>query len=136
YNRWVADACTRSNGRLRWTCRLPFTTIEAATDELRWAKQHGACGVFVRPIEHQRLLSDPFFYPLYEEASALNMPVVVHVSLANRSMFDLYAPAQDSGSFLKFKLQIVGACHNLLVNGIPAKFPNLRWGMIESTSDW
>src|SRR5262249_51096000 len=56
YNRWVADACTGSHDRLRWTCRLPFTTIDAATTELRWAKQHGACGVFVRPIEHQRLL--------------------------------------------------------------------------------
>jgi len=30
----------------------------------------------------------------------------------------------------------VGACHNLLVNRIPARFPNLRWGMIEATAEW
>jgi predicted TIM-barrel fold metal-dependent hydrolase len=136
YNRWIADACTRGHGRLKWICRLPLTTIDAATAELRWAKEQGACGVFLRSIEHERLLSDPFFFPLYEEASALDVPVVVHVSVANQAMFDLYSTAQDKGSFLKFKLNIVGACHNLLVNGIPAKFPDLRWGMIEATADW
>jgi predicted TIM-barrel fold metal-dependent hydrolase len=136
YNRWIADACARSQGRLKWVCRVPLTTMDAAVAELRWAKGHGACGLFLRSIEHERLLSDPFFFPLYEEASALDLPVCVHVSVANPQMSKLYSTSQDGGGFLKFKLNIVGVCHTLLVNGIPAQFPNLRWGMIEATADW
>ena len=80
YNRWIAQACAPSNGRLRWVCRVPLTNMEDACAELRFAKEHGACGVFLRSIEGDRFLSDPFFFPLYEEASALDMPVCVHVS--------------------------------------------------------
>jgi predicted TIM-barrel fold metal-dependent hydrolase len=80
--------------------------------------------------------ADPVLIPHLKEASALDMPVCVHVSVANPPMFNLYSTAQDGGAFLKFKLNIVGACHTLLVNGIPSKFPNLRWGMIEATAEW
>ena len=56
-----------------------------------------------------RLLSDPFCFPLYEEASALNVPICIHVSIANPQMFDFFSQAPDGGPFLKFKLGIVGA---------------------------
>src|SRR5688500_18569071 len=54
YNRWIADACSRSNGRLRWICRVPLTNMEEACAELRSAKDGGACGVFLRSIEGSR----------------------------------------------------------------------------------
>jgi predicted TIM-barrel fold metal-dependent hydrolase len=136
YNRWIAEACAKSEGRLRWVCRVPLTTMEAACDELRWAKQHGACGVFLRSVEHERLLCDPFLFPLYEEASALDVPICVHVALANPQIFDFLSQPPDGGPFLKFKLSLVGACHTLLMSGVPEKFPKLRWGMIEASAEW
>ncbi len=136
YNRWIADACAQSGGRLRWVCRVPLTDMDAACAELRYAKEHGACGVFLRSVEGERLLCSPFFFPLYEEASALDMPICVHVSLANPQLFAFYSQPADGGAFLKFKLGVVGACHTLLMDRIPEKFPRLRFGMIEASAEW
>jgi uncharacterized protein len=136
YNRWIIDAIAQADGRLQWVCRVPLTNMEDACSELRFAKEHGACGVFLRSIEGSRLLCDPFFFPLYEEASALDMPICVHVSIANQELFDFYSQPPDGGPFLKFKLGVVGACHTLLMSGIPAQFPRLRFGMVEASAEW
>ena len=45
YNRWLADRCGQSGGRLRWVCMPPLQDMDASLDEIRWAKDHGACGV-------------------------------------------------------------------------------------------
>ena len=45
YNRWLADRCRQTNGRLRWVCLPPLTDIPAAIEEVRFAKANGACGV-------------------------------------------------------------------------------------------
>ena len=46
YNRWLAEKCSNTDGRLRWAAMLPFMRPEAAAEELRWAKDNGACGFF------------------------------------------------------------------------------------------
>jgi predicted TIM-barrel fold metal-dependent hydrolase len=48
YNRWMAERCALSEGRLQWAAVLPFLDPGRAVDELRWAKAHGACAVFKR----------------------------------------------------------------------------------------
>ena len=42
-----------------------------AVSELRFGKEHGACGVFFRGIEGDKTLDDPYFFPVYEEAQSL-----------------------------------------------------------------
>lgn len=136
YNRWLAEVCRQGEGRLRWVARLPLTTAADAVDELRWAKSNGAVGVFFRSIEGERFLSHPFFYPIYEEASALNIPICVHASIGNSTMNRVFSQGRDQGNFVKFKLTVVGAFHSLVVDGIPEKFPNLRFGFVETSAQW
>src|SRR5918992_5069272 len=84
YNRWIAKATEKSRGRLRWVAVLPLLSIERAVEELRWAKDHGACGVFKKGIEcGERAASDPYFFPVYEEASRLDMPICIHNATGN-----------------------------------------------------
>jgi predicted TIM-barrel fold metal-dependent hydrolase len=45
YNRWLAERCAKSNGRLRWVCIPPTRTPDAVAKELQFAKDNGACGV-------------------------------------------------------------------------------------------
>ena len=71
YNRWLAERCAHSNGRLRWAAVLPFLDTDDTVDELRWAKAHGACGFFKRGFDLYKRVSDPHFFPVYEEAAAL-----------------------------------------------------------------
>ena len=42
-------------------------TMDQAIAEARFAKENGACGIFMRGTEGDLLLSDPYFFPLYEE---------------------------------------------------------------------
>src|SRR5581483_5457247 len=89
YNRWMAEASDQSHGRLRWVARVPLDDVHEAAAELRFAKQHGGRGVFMRSIEGSRLLPDPYFFPIYEEAQSLDMPICVHASLGNSSLVEL-----------------------------------------------
>ena len=45
YNRWLADRCGQSNGRLRWVCLPPLQNVDETMKELRFAKEHGACSI-------------------------------------------------------------------------------------------
>src|SRR5579871_1424771 len=136
YNRWMAEVWAQGEGRLRWVCRLPLGTMEDAVTELRFAKAHGACGIFLRSVEGDRLPCNPYFFPLYEEASALDVPICVHASLANRTMLDLFSQDGDNGNFMKFKVSVFSVCHSLVMSNVPASFPRLRFGFIETSAQW
>ena len=68
YNRWLADIWKQGKERLRWAAVVPLMTMDQAIAEARFAKENGACGIFMRGTEGDLLLSDPYFFPLYEEA--------------------------------------------------------------------
>ena len=133
YNRWLADIWQKGDRRLRWVVVPPVMSLDHAIEELHWGKEHGACGVYLRGIEGDRRPSDPYFHPLYREASKLDFPICIHASSGNFGIYDVLS--QDSG-FAQFKLTVVGAFHDLLMKGIPEKFPDLRWGFIEVSSQW
>jgi predicted TIM-barrel fold metal-dependent hydrolase len=136
YNRQNAHAWEQSGDRLRWAAVLPLLSMDKALPELRWSRDHGACAVFVRSIEGERQLIDPYFFPLYEEAQKLNVPICVHASIGNQALVDILTQGSDQGNFLKFKLTVVGAFHQLVMNRTPELFPTLRWGFIETSSAW
>ncbi len=133
YNRWIADICRRGNGRLRWIAVLPLLTMDKSIEELRWAKENGACGFMMHGVESDRRLSAPYFFPLYEEAGDLDLPVCIHASSGSAAMHDIFG--QDSG-FSTFKLPIVGAFHDLIMKGTPAMFPKVRWAFVEVSAQW
>lgn len=135
WNRWMAHAWRQGQGRIRWTCVLPLLTMSEALEELRWCVGHGACGVFLRAIEGNRLLSDPYFDPLYDEASRLDVPPIVHVGNANIANVDLLASGAGGG-FWRFRLPCVGAFHDLASAGTMQRFPKLRYGFVESGAMW
>ncbi len=137
WNRWMAGIWQQGKGRLRWTCVPPLTSIPDALDELRFAREHGAVGVFLRPIEGERVLPDPYFYPLYEEAGRLNMPVIVHSANGNAWYYDLYdSPYEAANAFGQFHMPAVAFCHQLTVSQLPKLFPTLRWAIVEAGTQW
>ena len=124
YNRWLAEQCATSNGRLRWAAVLPFLDVDKAVEELRWAKAHGACGVFKRGYDLGKPVSDPHFFPIYEEASALNMPICIHTG------HPLPGREWDRG------FPLVAAFSAVVTSHLPDKFPRLRFGFIEAGGSW
>lgn len=133
YNRWMADIWKKGQRRLRWAVMLPWYTIDKAVEELRFAKQNGACAIFARYAEADQLLNSPYFYPVYEEASALNIPLCVHASSGTFETHDLFS---RGGGVPQFKLGPIGAFHTLAISKVPDLFPNLRFGFVEVQAQW
>lgn len=136
YNRWLADIWEESGGRLRWTSIIPLATMDEALAQMRWAAAHGACGVTMRTIEDERLLIDEYFHPVYEEAARLNQPIAVHIGNSNAYIRGLMAKDGIGGTFGGLRLMSVASFHQLITTETPKKFPNLRWGYIEASSQW
>ena len=130
YNEYLASRCAKSDGRLRWVAVLPFLDIDASITQLRWAKEHGACGVFKRGIEHGKRASDPYFFPIYEEASALDLPICIHTGNGNPTEGKLGHGDALGG------VPVMDAFHALVLYNIPQKFPLLRFGFLEAGSTW
>jgi predicted TIM-barrel fold metal-dependent hydrolase len=132
YNRWLADIWSKAKERLRWAAQLPLMTMDKALDELRWARHNGACAVFMRGLETHHTLHDPYFFPLYEEASRLNVPIGIHSGIGNFAVNE----ALGGEPFRVAKLMVIGGFHSMVLNGIPERFPKLRIGAIEVAAQW
>ena len=132
YNRWMADIWSKAKDRLRWVVQLPLMTLDKALDELRWARGNGACAVFMRGLETNHTLHDPYFFPLYEEASRLNLPIGIHSGIGNFAVNE----ALGGEPFRVAKLIVIGGFHSMILNGIAERFPRLRIGAIEVAAQW
>ncbi len=132
YNRWLAEIWKLGKGRLRWIVLPPLRSIDRAIEEINLGKANGACGVFMRGFEGDRLLSDSSLFPLYAEAQRLGLPICVHAGSGNFGYYDQFG----LDVFSRFKLPSVGAFNNLIYQGVPEKFPELRWSFVETTSQW
>jgi predicted TIM-barrel fold metal-dependent hydrolase len=109
--------------------------MDEALKELRAAKENGACGVSLRGIEGNRLLCDPYFFPIYQEASRLDIPICIHTgagSPAITSVFDM----NISGTLGHIRVLPLLAFRDIVANRVPERFPKLRFGFIEAASSW
>ncbi len=134
YNRWLAEIWNKAPGRFPWVLLPPlFSSISVIREEMEWCKENGACGVFMRGLECERRLSDPYFHELYAAAEELDLMIGVH---SGNGAFEIHDFFDGESGFNKFKLPCVGAAHDLLMTDTPAKFPKLRWGFIEVSAEW
>lgn len=133
YNRWLAERTAESNGRLRWVIVPPVRSMDKALEELRFGKEQGACGVYKRAFEcGGKPVSHPYFFPLYEEAMRLDMPICIHTGGENLSTS---AAAGRGDTPFTVRPQI-GCFPILAMRGIPERFPTLRFGVIEAMASW
>ena len=137
YNHWMGDLWRQGKGRLRWVAKPPLQFLEKAPavvrEELEWAKNNGACGIFMRGLECEQALGAPYFHRLWQISGDLDLPVCIHSANGSFLHHDFF---NEDTTFTKFKLAVVGACHTLLEKEIPKKFPNVRWGFVEVGAQW
>jgi predicted TIM-barrel fold metal-dependent hydrolase len=134
YNRWMAAIVANAPDRFRWVVVPPLQqSLDHLTEELKFGKAQGACGVYMRGLEAERSLSDHYFFPLYEQAAKLDLPVCIHSANGSLTVYDFFA---DDPGFAKFKLAVIGAFHSLIYHGIPQQFPRLKIGIIEVSAQW
>ncbi|MSP38083.1 MAG: amidohydrolase [Deltaproteobacteria bacterium] len=135
YNRFLAQACAQSNGRMTWVAVLPFQTMNVALDEIRFAKQNGAVGIFFRGIEGEYTLENPYLFPVYEEAQKHNLSICVHTGCGVRQVLEMFDLSRNH-TFGHTRVMPLLAFRDLVANKIPEQFPGLRFGFIEAAAGW
>jgi predicted TIM-barrel fold metal-dependent hydrolase len=135
YNRHLAQVSAAAEGWLRWVLIPPLQTIDAAIQEIRYGKEHGAVGVFFRGIEKDRTLDDPYFFPIYEEAASLDLAICIHQGSGCPDWTKLM-DLERSSTFTHGRLPPLVAFRNIVANKIPEQFPTLRFGFIETGASW
>ena len=79
YNRWIADFCRGSRGRLIPIAHLSLTDAQAAARELERAVADGCRGAFVAPFTWTKQPhGHPDHDPVFAAAQSLGVPLAIH----------------------------------------------------------
>ncbi len=136
YNRWLADIWKQAKQRLLWVAAPPLLSLIDAGKvraELEFCKENGACGIFMRGMECERMVTDKYFDPLYEMAQELDLAICFH---AGNNSFANFESAPPDAAMMQFKFPVMGAFCNLLMKKTPERFPALRWAFVEISAQW
>ncbi len=140
YNRAVADYCAASPDRLKWVALVSMRDIEAGVTEIRRsAEDRSMVGVYVSGHMDDHLLDDPMFYPLWEEALSLDLPIVVHGGTA-RPPYGVGTHEMGGNWFLQHSatnpFEVMRAMASLIGGGVLDRFPKLRFAFLEAGVGW
>lgn len=132
YNRWLADVWKKDN-RYPWAIVPSLLDMDATIEELEFGKANGACAVFMRGIEGEWLLNDPYFEPLYQKAQDLNLAIGVHAGNGNNAFKDILF---RKDLFFFGITPVLAGFNALASSGLQQNFKTLRFGFIEAGSQW
>jgi predicted TIM-barrel fold metal-dependent hydrolase len=135
YNRFLAQACAKSGGRMRWVVVPPLKSIDESVKELKWAKDNGAVGVFFRGIEGGWTLDHPYLFPIYQAANDLDLPICIHTGAGCPLFLTLFS-VERNHTFGHSRVQPLLAFRDIIANKIPEQFPRLKFGFIEASAGW
>ncbi|MDJ0865639.1 MAG: amidohydrolase family protein [Myxococcota bacterium] len=141
YNRWIADFCRDSGGRLVPIAHLSLLDPEAAADELERAVRDGCRGAFVAPFTHTRKPhGHPDHDPLYARACALDVPIAVHPTY--EPAWAIPARFRHMGREREYFYNVMGrqgaqqAFLSFFTMATLERFPSLRLGVLEVGCGW
>lgn len=124
-NDYFATVCQKAKGRFHFYAVLPLQDISASVKELERAKKDlGAKGAVVfsnicgKPIYFQE------FYPIYEAASSLDIPILIHPGppITTTVLKKVMMPVPLFGFIMDTTIAVTG----LIYFGIFDRFPNLK----------
>jgi predicted TIM-barrel fold metal-dependent hydrolase len=141
YNRWIADFCRGSGGRLVPVAQLTLLDPAAAAEELERAVADGCRGGFVAPFTHSKQAhGHPDHDPLYARAAALGVPLAIHPTFepfwAAPVRFQRLGRAREFFYNVMLRQGVQQAFLSFLALGTLDRFPALRLGVLESGAGW
>jgi hypothetical protein len=134
FNDRVAEAVAAHPDRFAAFAALPTSDPAAAAQELaRAVGELGFKGALVNGRTQERFLDDQFFWPMFESAEALGVPIYLHPMPPPREVFEAYY--SGFGEALGFMLAAPGwgwhietGLHalRLILAGVFDRFPGLQ----------
>ena len=133
-NDTLAAAISKFPDRLLGFATLPMLDPAAAARELeRTVRELGFVGAMINGHVNGRYLDDKFFWPVFERAEALRVPIYLHIQVPPKPVVDAYYSgfAPEVSAFLS----IAGSgwhidngvhCLRLILGGVFDRFPALQ----------
>lgn len=134
-NDLVAEAVRRHPGRLAGFAVLPTPDPTAAADELeRMVGEHGFVGALINGHSRGRYLDDAFFWPIFQRAQALQVPLYLHPTLPTQAVSELlyvgnYSPeVAEAFASSAWGWHIDNATHviRIILSGAFDRYPGLQ----------
>ena len=130
----VVAAAAEHPDRFLGFATLPMRDPDAAVTELeRTVRDHGFVGALINGHVDGRYLDDQFFWPVFESAEALDVPIYLHPTVPPRPVIDAYY--QGLAPAVSAKLAVAGLgwhidtgihCVRLILGGVFDRFPKLQ----------
>jgi predicted TIM-barrel fold metal-dependent hydrolase len=134
-NDFLATAIERHPSRFAGFAALPTSTPKLAADELkRMVCQYGFRGAVINGHIQGRYLDDSFFWPIMEQAEALQVPIYLHPAPPPQSVIDTYYTGNFSSEVTRmlstagWGWHIETAVHilRLILSGVFDRYPKLQ----------
>lgn len=140
YNNWLYDRYCRVDPRLRGVALVPLQDVAEAVKELRRAiEELHMVGVVLTAnnadLGVRKLLGDPAFWPLYEEAERLNCAIAIHGAVSMNlglEAFRHFGPTHALEHPLAQMIQLT----SMVLEGVFERFPRLRVAYLEAGTSW
>ncbi len=137
YNDWLYETFTSKEPRLKGIALLHLYDIGTAVAEMRRAVlELGFEGAVLMSSGLPQPLGNEMYFPLYEEAERLDIPVAVHAGSSDalaiqdgiRALWEVRAMSHGAGQIISFMSMVNG--------GVFDTFPKLRVAFLESGCGW
>lgn len=135
YNRWIEDRYYRVDSRLGYVALLALQDpAEAAAELQRAVTQGGAAGGLLAAGGMREALGAPDFFPVYEEAERLGVPLVVHGApvVVLPDIFDRFTHLH----VLHHPVTQFFSMTSMFKAGVFDRFRTLRVGYFEAGASW
>ncbi len=141
YNRWIADFCRDSKGKLVPIAQLTLLDVEGSVKELERAVKDGCKGSWVNPFNHNKVIhGDQAHYPLFQKCVELDVPLAIHPTFtphaAAADIFDWPRHGRAWGEAIWLRAIVQQALISFFSLGTLEQFPALRLGVLEAGSGW
>jgi predicted TIM-barrel fold metal-dependent hydrolase len=128
-NDFLHEAVRAHPDRFAGFATLPTPDPAAAADELeRAVTRLGFKGAMIMGLTHGRFLDEKDFWPIFERAAALDVPIYIHPGPPHRAVVEAYYKDFPDlvGAPLAFTVETLTHTVRLIVRGVFDAYPGLK----------
>ena len=128
-NDLLFDTAKKYPGRFAGFAALPTAAPETAADELeRCVRQLGFKGAMIHGHQQGRFLDDRKYWPIFERAEALDVPIYLHPTLPHPDAMKSYFAGYEDLARAGWGFSVDTSCHFLRIvfAGVFDAYPKLK----------
>jgi predicted TIM-barrel fold metal-dependent hydrolase len=128
----MAAFCAANPKRFAAFSALPTSDPAASADELERTVKLGFKGAMIHGLANDSFLDDKRFWPIFERAQALDVPIYLHPSIPHPAVMDAYYKdyVKDYPMVIRaawgFTVETATQAIRMVLCGIFDKYPNLK----------